>query len=148
MLKPSEQLVYPFPITRKVDHENFFRLELKKRKSSMDVISPLQADYINTIIAKAADGKTQTKTGFMLGRNNEPTIYYKKTFMFQDIENEHSENEGAFDIVQFAKCISKAKKRNRSMSVQFKTVYLDEVSIAVKQPLKQQKTLPFLSIQS
>lgn len=148
MLKPSEQLVYPFPITRKVDHENFFRLEQKKRKSSIDVISPLQADQIKTTVAKAADGKTHTKTGFMLGRNKVPTHYYTNARMFQDMPFEQSENEGAFDIVQFARCINNARKRKRSMSVQFKTVYLDEVPIAANQPLKQQKTLPFLSLQS
>lgn len=42
-LKEPEQLVlsYPFPITRKVDQENVHRQELKKRRSSIDVISPL-----------------------------------------------------------------------------------------------------------
>lgn len=59
-LKESESLtlVFPFPITRKVSDENIHKQEKNKRKSSIEVISPLQPDLIKTlIIGKVPDDK-------------------------------------------------------------------------------------------
>jgi hypothetical protein len=70
-------------------------------------------------------------------------------FLASDMKHRQLE----FDIVAFALCISKHKGRKRSTSVQYKTVYQDEVALnandhSLKVPISKKLTLQPLNSES
>lgn len=75
------ELMFPFPLTRRVDQENVHKQELRRRRSSIELISPLRPEVLQRLTLQDADELAaqdlNKKLGFMLGRNGEPSEFFQ-----------------------------------------------------------------------